>query len=341
MSYQSDTRDVVVVGASAGGVDALISLFTHLPSDVAAAFLVVLHIPPESASQLASILGRSTTLPVKSAIDGEAVIPGQVYVASADRHLMLQDDRVRITRGPRESRSRPSVDVLFRSAAFALGPRVIAVVLSGALDDGTAGAWAVKDRGGVVIAQQPSEAMYPSMPESVIEHVDVDHVGTTQQLAQVIAGLVGSPAPFQSPSVLDPNMAVETLIAMEGNGLKAGVMNLGNPSKYTCPDCHGVLVEITEGSIVRFRCHTGHAFSLMTLLAEVNESIDKGLWETLRAFEERVMLLRQMEALAHTRRHMTEAARWKQQADAMEHRIKPLREMVLDPKFFGHDKTTV
>lgn len=331
-------RNVIVVGASAGGVEALTTLFAGLPADLAAAVFVVLHIPAETPSQLAPILARTTRLPVKAGVDREEIVPGRVYVASADRHLMIQGNQIRVTRGPRESRARPSIDVLFRSASISCGSRVIAVVLSGALDDGTAGAWAIKDRGGLVLAQEPSEAMHASMPESVIKHVEVDHVGAARQLADVIAGLVGSPAPAASARRKNEDAEVETLIAMEGDGLKAGVMELGKVSKYTCPDCHGVLVQIEEGQIVRFRCHTGHAFSLMTLLAEVNESIDTGLWDTLRAIEERVMLLRQMEQLARANQRVAEADRCRRQADETEKRLQPLRELVLDPKFFGHDR---
>jgi two-component system chemotaxis response regulator CheB len=338
MNHQKTPRNVIVVGASAGGVEALIQFFGELPADLAAAVLVVLHIPSSTPSQLAPILARATRLPVKPGVDLEEILPGQVYVASADRHLMVDGNQIRITRGPRESRSRPSIDVLFRSASVACGSRVVAVVLSGALDDGTAGAWAIKDRGGLVLAQEPSDAMHASMPESVIQHVEVDHVGTARQLAEVVAGLVGSPAPTMPSPGESEKHKVETLIAMEGDGLKAGVMELGKVSKYTCPDCHGVLMQIEEGSIVRFRCHTGHAFSLMTLMAEVNESIDTGLWDTLRAIEERVMLLRQMEQLARASQRVAEADRCKRQAEETEQRLKPLRELVLDPKFFGHDQ---
>jgi two-component system chemotaxis response regulator CheB len=338
MNHQKTLRNVIVVGASAGGVEALIQFFGELPADLAAAVLVVLHVPSSTPSQLAPILARATRLPVKPGVDFEEILSGQVYVASADRHLMIDGNKIRITRGPRESRARPSVDVLFRSASVACGSRVVAVVLSGALDDGTAGAWAIKDRGGLVLAQEPSDAMHASMPESVIQHVAVDHVGTARKLAQVVAGLVGSPTSTAPSQCESENSKVETLIAMEGDGLKAGVMELGKISKYTCPDCHGVLVQIEEGTIVRFRCHTGHAFSLLTLLAEVNESIDTGLWDTLRAIEERVMLLRQMELLARASQRVAEADRCKRQADETEQRLKPLRELVLDPKFFGHDR---
>jgi two-component system chemotaxis response regulator CheB len=339
MNADPFSKKVIVVGASAGGVEALTGLLANFPAGLAAAVFVVLHIPPETPSLLAPILARICALPVKPAVDREAIVAGQVYVATADRHLLIEGNQVRITRGPREGRARPSIDALFRSASVVHGERVIGIVLSGALDDGTAGAWAIKDRGGVVLVQEPAQAMHDSMPESVIRHVSVDRVGTVQQLAVIVASLVGSPAQgLAAPAGSDENLKVETLIAMEGDGLKAGVMELGKISKYTCPDCHGVLVQIEEGSIVRFRCHTGHAFSLMTLLAEVNESIDTGLWDTLRAIEERVMLLRQMERLARDADSVADADRCKSQADETERRLKPLRELVLDPKFFGHDQ---
>jgi len=181
--------------------------------------------------------------------------------------------------------------------------------------------------------------MYDSMPASAIRHVAVDFVGTIEALAQRIVSLAGA---HVDPIEDDPSKgrAIENLIAAEGNGIQAGVMELGKVSKYTCPDCHGVLVQIEEGLIVRFRCHTGHAFSLKTLIAEVNSAIDSGLWDTLRAVEERVMLLRQMADLAErdgSAESATEAARCRQQADDAEVRLKPLRELVLDPNFFGHD----
>ena len=328
-------RDVVVVGASAGGVEALSAFFSALPPDLGAAVLVVLHISPDAPSQLARILQRLTTLPVKAAEDGEEVAPGHVYVASSDRHLMVQDDRVRITRGPREGRARPSVDVLFRSASLAYGPRVIAVVLSGALDDGTAGAWAVKDRGGLVLVQEPREAMQASMPESTILHVKVDHVAPVTALAEIVAGLVGSPVSAAHRKE-DSRLEVVTLVAAEGNGLQAGVMELGEISRYTCPDCHGVLVQIEEGSIVRFRCHTGHAFSLLSLLSEVNEAIDTGLWDTLRAIEERVMLLKHMGEIAQEAGRHEEAAVRKRESEDTSERLKAIRDLVLDASFFGH-----
>ena len=340
MTLDIGKRNIIVIGASAGGVQALTSLFQCLPATLEAAVLVVLHIPAHTRSELHHILSSRSPLRVVVAEDGQSLEVNMGYVASAERHLIgTPNDIVRVTRGPRECHVRPAIDVLFRSAATVYGSRVIGVILSGTLDDGTAGLWAVKDRGGMALVQEPSDAMYGSMPESAIKHVAVDFVGGIEALAKRIVNLAGEHVdPIEADSSKD--RAIENLIAAEGNGIQAGVMELGLVSKYTCPDCHGVLVQIEEGPIVRFRCHTGHAFSLKTLASEVNGAIDKGLWDTLRAVEERVMLLRQMATLAERgggAEAVVEAARCRRQADDAEVRLKPLRELVLDPNFFGHD----
>lgn len=330
-------RNVVVIGTSAGGVQALIALFESLPCDLPAAFLVVLHIPAHEPSVLDRILSRVTSMRVVAARDGERMEAGTVYVAIADHHLMLTEDGIRLTRGPKECRVRPAVDVLFRSAAVNYGSRVIGIILSGALDDGTAGLWAVKDRGGLTYVQDPSEALLGSMPESAIEHVDIDVVGSTALLAEQLSKAVGRLIDDQPAHEVKARHVIENVISLKGNGLEAGVMGLGKVSKFTCPECHGVLVQIEEDSIVRFRCHTGHAFSLKSLICEVNEAIDAGLWDTLRAVEERILLLREMAEQATLAGASGDAAECVRKADLAEKRLKPLRELVLDPQFFGHD----
>jgi len=327
---------IVVIGASAGGVEALRELFGSLPSELDAAFLVVMHIPPHSLSQLDRVLASATRMPVATPADGDAVKRGHVYVASADQHLMLEGGFMRQTRGPKECRVRPAVDVLFRSAAVTYGPRTIGVVLSGMLDDGTAGLWAIKDRGGLALVQEPDEAMHPSMPNSAIQHVEVDLVAPCAMLAAEIANISTEQAPGGVEREAG-RLAVETRIASEGNALQLGVMEMGKVSQYTCPDCHGVLVQIDEGSIVRFRCHTGHAFSLQTLLAEVSESIDKGLWDTIRAIEERVLLLRQMSRKSPGP-SPADAASLNRLADDTEASIKALKDLVLDVRLFGRQR---
>jgi two-component system chemotaxis response regulator CheB len=326
---------VIVIGASAGGVEALSVLVRGLPPDLSAAVFVVLHIPAHTPSALASILQRCTDLPVVAARDRDPILPGRIYVAPADRHLILEPAGMRVTRGPKENRQRPSVDALFRSASVAFQSRVIGIVLSGMLDDGTAGLWAIKDRGGKALVQEPASAQYPSMPDSALRHVEVDGVHPAEALAAQIVRLLGE-GNGAAAEATPPRMAIENLIALEGNGLQAGVMKLGEVSAYTCPDCHGILVQIEEDTIVRFRCHTGHAFSFKTLLAEVNEAIDIGLWDTLRAIEERILLLRQMAASAAAAEDAAGAARCGEQAAAAEQRVATLHDLVLDAKLFGH-----
>jgi two-component system chemotaxis response regulator CheB len=192
----ANRRNIVVIGASAGGVEALKSLFSLLPADLSASYFVVMHLSPDYASHLDHILQSVTSMPVSFASDRQRIMPDCVYVASPDRHLMVEQDTIRITRGPRESRARPAVDVLFRSASLAYGQRVIGVVLSGSLDDGTAGLWQIKDRKGLAFVQDPQEAQHRSMPDSAMEHVDVDFVGSVEDLAEKIAQEVGQALPL-------------------------------------------------------------------------------------------------------------------------------------------------
>jgi two-component system, chemotaxis family, protein-glutamate methylesterase/glutaminase len=289
-------RDTIVVGASAGGVRTLREMLRAVPADLPAAILAVVHIPAHSPSALPLVLGSAGSLPVKAAEDGERLAKGTVYVAPPDRHLLVERERLRLTRGPRENRARPCIDTLFRSAAANLGPRVVGIVLSGALDDGTAGLWAIKDRGGVAIVQDPAEAEYPDMPRNALEHVEVDYVLPVDRIGPKLSAVVAEPVPrvTAAPSA----MAAETAIQLGASAVKQGVLGLGEPSPNACPECHGALNEIREGSIVRYRCHTGHSYSLGTLLGETETAIEKSLWNTVRAIEERSFLLRTMERRA-------------------------------------------
>ena len=290
-------RDAIVVGSSAGGIHALRGLVHGLPKDLPAAVVVVNHIPSAALSALPMILGSAGPLSAKAAEDGEAMNRGTVYVAPPDRHVLIEKGRLRLTNGPRENRVRPCVDTLFRSAAVDLGPRVIGVVLSGALDDGTAGLWAIKDRGGIAIVQNPSEAEYPDMPESAIAHVAIDHVLPVAEMGPRLGALVRERINAEAAPPR-PAMAAETQMDLRGRALSKGVLELGRSSQNSCPACHGSLVEIREGSIARYRCHTGHAYSLRTLLEETDLAIESSLWNTVRALEERSFLLRTLEGQA-------------------------------------------
>jgi two-component system chemotaxis response regulator CheB len=321
-------KDIVVIGGSAGAVEVLKSAIDALPADLAAAVLVAIHIPPTSPGRLPEILQRHSALRVDWAHDGEAVEYGRVYVAPADRHLVLEGPCVRVTRAPRENHSRPAIDPLFRSAAFAYGPRVVAVLLSGRLDDGSAGLWAVKERGGTVVVQDPDDAAHPDMPRNALEYTTADHVVAAREVAPLLTRLVEEHAdPKDTPA--SAGLELEVRIAMEANALQEGVLTLGPSTSYTCPECHGVLMRVGERGIPRFRCHTGHAFSLDSLLASLTESVEETLWSALRAVEETVVLLR--EAAERTREQGEQGSdpRFEEKAREAEQRAELLRRVAL------------
>jgi two-component system, chemotaxis family, protein-glutamate methylesterase/glutaminase len=288
------SKDIIVIGASAGGVDALGKLIHGLPGDLPASLLVVLHTRPDGPGTLGNVLQRAGRLRSANATNGEPVRPGHIYVAPPDHHLLLEgttDVRIiRLTRGPKENRFRPAIDTLFRSAALSAGPRVVGVVLTGMLDDGTAGLWAIKDQGGTTVVQDPEEALMPSMPRSALEHVEVDHCVSLMKMPRLLSRLAGKPAD-QPETKAAEQMRIEVEIAKARNPLEAGSQKLGEPTRYTCPECHGVLSQIKEGKNIRFRCHTGHAYSLDSLLAESSERTEDGLWNAVRSMQESVLLL--------------------------------------------------
>ncbi|HYO94026.1 MAG TPA: chemotaxis protein CheB [Polyangiaceae bacterium] len=287
----SKKSQIVVIGASAGGVQALQQLVSDLPETLDAALFVVLHSSPSAPSALASILQRCTKLPVHEAEDGRPVTSGTITVAKPDYHLILDGDVVRLTRGPKENRTRPAIDALFRSAAHSHSERVTAVILTGALDDGTAGLWWVRDRHGTAIVQEPSDAAFPSMPTSALQYAGADYVVPVSGIGPLLAKL-GSGTARSTAKPVSKELEVEIHIAREGRGLQAGVMDLGPITPYTCPECHGILVQLKEGGVPRFRCHTGHAYSINNLLAEVTEYVEDALWNAIRSIEESAMLLK-------------------------------------------------
>jgi two-component system chemotaxis response regulator CheB len=179
-------RDIIVVGASSGGVEALIRIVAALPPDLPAAMFIVLHRPRVGPNLLAQILQNVSPLTVADAVDGQAITKGHVYVGPPDRHLLIEQERLRLSRGPKENHSRPAIDPLFRSAAYTYGSRVIGVVLTGNLDDGMAGLWAIKDRGGIAIVQDPKEALFPSMPSSALANVEVDYCLRLDEIAPIL-----------------------------------------------------------------------------------------------------------------------------------------------------------
>jgi two-component system chemotaxis response regulator CheB len=287
-------HDVVVVGASAGGVEVLRRFVGGLPPDLPAAIFVVLHIPPDGPGLLPEILARSGPLPARHAKDGERIQHGRVYVAPPDRHLLVEEGQVRVARGPRENGHRPAVDALFRSAAVAYGTRVVGIVLTGTLSDGATGVVAIRRRGGIVIVQEPEEAAYPSMPLWAMRMVEVDHRVSVEQMPPLVASLATRPAAPYGPAPMEMQMEAR----MSAGQLEdmTAVDALGEPTAFTCPECHGSLWEIRDGELERFRCHIGHAFTLEALACAQDESVDAALGAAQRALEESAGLARRIAA---------------------------------------------
>ena len=289
-------RDVIVIGASAGGVTALLDLVKTLPADFPAPVFVVQHLAPDSPSILPQLLSAVSELPVKHPQNGETVKPGTIYVAPPDHHLLLEDDQLLVARGPKENRFRPSIDALFRSAAYTYGPRVIGVVLTGYLDDGTSGLWSVQRMGGLTVVQDPLDAQQPSMPTNALEFVVADHVVPLAQLGPLLVRLTAKPAPAKPKLPADQLdlLKIEFTIAKQGGGFELGIIDKGQLTPFTCPDCHGALTQLIEGKLIRYRCHTGHAYTVSALLSEVTESVESLLYQSMRGLEETTMILQNL-----------------------------------------------
>ncbi len=294
-----------MLGASAGGFDAIRSIIAGLPRHLEAAVFVVWHMAPDVRGILPDVLNTLQTLPAGHAIDHEPIRNGRIYVAPPDRHLLIENDHIRVTQGPKENRFRPAIDPLFRSAAFTFGTRVIGIVLSGGLDDGSAGLWTIKQRGGLAIVQDPEEADVPAMPQNALATIEADYILRTADIPAVLIRLVKEEMPKPLPGPVSAEEVEKTAreinIQLESDTLQQHVMGLGQLSPYTCPECHGVLTTLREGNLVRFRCHTGHAFSADSLLASLTENIESNLWNAIRSMQESILLLN------HLGDHLAEA----------------------------------
>jgi two-component system chemotaxis response regulator CheB len=286
-------RDMVAIGASAGGVDALKQLVAALPADYRGALFVVLHISPESRSVLPAILSRAGPLPAVTASDEMPIQHGRIHVAPPDHHLLVERGLLRVVRGPRENRHRPAIDPLFRSLAWAYGPRAVGVVLTGHLDDGTAGLWAIKSCGGTTVVQEPNEADHPEMPMNALMHNRVDHRLSLADIAALLTRLAREgAAPMRGhdpPASLQDELRSASLSHRERE-----LGELGRLSPFTCPSCRGALWELQEGEHLRYRCHTGHGFSQASLLADQSVAVEESIYTALRAIQEKVTALRRL-----------------------------------------------
>ena len=326
-------HDIIVIGASAGGVEGVVEISRALPADLPASIFVVLHIPPTARSLLPEILSRTGKLPAGHVRDGQPIERSSIYVAPPDHHLLIKDGQMRTVRGPKENGHRPAIDPLFRTASAAYGRRVVGVILSGNLDDGTAGLAEVKRMGGVALVQDPSETPYPGMPRSAIKNVAVDDVLSLQEIAEAVVQLARSPleeAVVMGPgegfkAVRDPaEMDLEAILRKE---VPATLSGLG------CPFCGGPLKEQNEGDFIRFRCKIGHAYTMESLISEHTEAVERALSAGLLALTERALLARRMCERAERRGSRKAAENYAIQASSAEEDAALLQTLLQERKW--------
>ncbi|MDD7813379.1 chemotaxis protein CheB [Mycobacterium sp. CSUR Q5927] len=291
MADSSGPLNVVGVGASAGGVEALKSFTAELPAGLPCAILVVLHMPAAAPSVLARILDRHGTVPAVTAATGMRLEHGSMYVAAPDHHLLADDGRTLLSEGPTENGHRPAINALFRSIALSHGPRAIGVLLSGVLDDGVAGLGAIRSRGGAAIVQSPGDALFPAMPQNAVNAGVVDHQAPAAEIGCLLEKLTSRE--FKDTEMeRDPRMELENRIAMaQRYSTDFDTEELGPPSGYICPDCNGALIAVGEGN---YRCHVGHAWTADALLQARDDEVSNALWIALRSLQEKAKLSRRL-----------------------------------------------
>lgn len=326
-------HDIVVLGASSGGVEALSRVVRRLPVNLDAAVFVVLHISPSRSSVLATILARETALATVQAADGEPIRRGHIYVCVPDRHLVLRPGHMSLTAGPTENRVRPSVDVLFRSAAVAYPGRTIGVVLTGNLDDGAAGLAAIKRCGGIAIVQDPSEAFARSMPQAALDATDVDRVAFLDEMGPLIGRLVSESAGSATvPADLVADVAASFFIDHPIEAVDTAGPDVELPAPLACPACGGGLMPVDStdgGRVPRYRCHVGHAYSARALLEALGDDMERALWTALRSLEERVALLEVLAREQEERDRKLSGRQYRQRADELRSSVKSIRELLM------------
>lgn len=330
-------RDVIVIGTSFGGVKALTDLVHGLPPGLPAALFVVCHFPADAYSRLPEILSRHGPLLAAHAQDGEPVLPGRIYVAPPDHHVLLAPAAVRLSHGPRENGHRPAIDALFRTAARAFGPRVIGVVLTGAQRDGAAGLLAVRAGGGVAVVQEPEDALMADMPEAAYNLAGADHVVRLADLPALLVRLVREAPPPRGVPMTDPleNMPprIERDMAEQQEGRKRGHLTV-----FTCPECGGSMWQVDEEKLTRFRCHTGHVYYGEGLLEEQSEILESALWTAVRAFREKAILAEQLAVAERGRGRKEVAARFEEESKVARRHAAVIQRLLMGPGGAGDGK---
>ena len=330
-------RDIVVIGGSSGALVALTKIVSKLPRHLNAAVFIVVHVSPTRESSIPQILTRAGRLEATHPTDRQRIEPGRIYVAPPDRHMILDDGLITIVHGPKENRSRPAIDPLFRSAAMNYASRVIGVVLSGALDDGTAGLRAIKRMGGVAIVQDPTDADYPAMPESAIDNNSIDHIVRIDEIAPLLVSLSEEEVEQEvETGSATTELAKEVVMAeqkLESSEMIETVSELGKLSMFTCPECHGSLWELQDGELLRYRCHVGHAYTMDSLDADHSEKLEGALWSALRALEERGALARRLAQQSRARKRERLAKGFEERGREADEHAEAIRKILFaDPE---------
>ncbi len=305
-------RDIIVIGGSTGSLQVLQTILRAFPRDFQAAVFIALHTTQDSLGLIPNILNHYTKLPVMYAVHDAPILPSRIYIAPAgQRHMLLDRGKVRLEPGPRENLARPSIDALFRSASYAYRSQVIGVVVSGNLDDGSAGLLAIKNRGGIAIVQDPEEAHAPSMPASAMESTGVDFVLPTERIGPTLVELASTQGTDKLQVIAD------------------GERNMAATEQpYSCPECGGVLEETKEGGMLRFRCRVGHQYSPESLLADQTMAVEKALWAAVRSMEEQAEFSDRLADATRKKnqRHLTQ--RFADKAQASRDNANILRELL-------------
>lgn len=319
-------RDVVAIGGSAGAVEALRSLTKSFPAEFPAAVLVTIHLASEYRSCLDEVLSRAGPLSAVFAKDGEPVRKGHMYIAPPDRHMLMIGDRIVLGFGSRENNVRPAIDPMMRSVAACCGPRAIGVVLTGTLNDGASGLWAIDQCGGITVVQDPSDAAFSDMPMNAMNRLQPDHVVTLAAMPRLLLSLVSQPAGDSMP--VPPSVKFEVEIARGRYATIDDMDGIGRRSGLACPDCHGALWELDEGELVRYRCHVGHAYTAELMNVALDENLRRALGSALRALEERRALARKLQAQAEQGDQRHVAANWRRRAREFEQELEVIRSSI-------------
>jgi two-component system chemotaxis response regulator CheB len=320
-------HDIIVVGASAGGVETLSRLVMQFPRDLAATVFVVQHVVATAAGHLARILNRAGPLPATLAQDGASFEPAHIYVAPPDHHLLIKPGSLHVMRGIRENRVRPAIDPLFRSAAVTYGARVVGVVLTGLQSDGTAGLLAIKRCGGMAVVQDPNDALYPDMPLNALEHVDVDYCLPVSKMGAVLYRLTQEASLATVP--IPDDLRVEVDITEHPSHSNNRVKELGELAPLICPDCGGPLWELRHDKLVRYRCRVGHAFTAESLLEGQSEVLEQALWAAVHTMEERARILTSLISGRRERGQTQLAELYEARVTELEAHIQQLRQMLM------------